>query len=586
MRRMPRWLFPILTTVLVTLVMAFDRGRTFELPVRDFAMRLMDDEPARATVVVAIDERSLKEIGPWPWDRGVLAEIVSRAADSGAKAVVLDILLAEERAGDEQLANAMKRIPTIAVSVLVEREQWIVPAPKLRAPAVVAHGNFELDHDGILRRFASTKQNRDNSYTALSIAAASILESANVPVGRSVAPAFRTAPREVPVVSATDVIWHRTPAGDLRNRLVFVGPTALGLGDRVLTPVSTPLAPDPGVTVHAAAAEALVRGERIRELPPIVSGIVAGVFVAGLLRTRALPRTRRIAIAAVLFMAVIAGGYLLLAILGIAVPFVVLMLTVSIAAAAHETTLMRASLEESGVQLEEIATRLAEQRAHDVESKRLLAHELKTPLASMRNLTQLLGDFELSANEQRRVAKLLQSEAGKLQSMVDALLDLERLPLRDFATSTRPTDLGELVRARVDVLRESAHRSVLATAPDGVIVQADPLLLERVVDNLVGNALKYTPAREPVEVTVQTTANSAILEVADRGPGIAAEDRERIFQRFFRGATAAGTEGLGLGLSLVAEVARWHGGTVAVDRAASGGALFRFELPLQKEGNA
>lgn len=581
---MSRWLAPILTAVLVTLLLAFDRGRTVELPVRDFAMRLMAGEPARSTIVVAIDERSLKEIGPWPWDRTVLAEIVARAAESQAKAVVLDILLAEARPGDEQLAREMQRIPTIAVSVLVEREQWMVPAPKLREAATVAHGNFELDHDGILRRFASTKQNRDNSYTALAIEAASILRAASVPVGRSVAPAFRTAPRDVPIASATDVLWHRTPAGDLRGRVVFIGPTALGLGDRVLTPVSSPLSPDPGVTVHAAATESLAHGQRIREVPPVVAGILAALAVAVLLRMRAHPRRKRLAFAAILFLAVVAGGYLLLSISGIAVPFVVLMLTVLIAAAATEATLMRASIAESGVRLEQIATRLAEQRAHEVESKRLLAHELKTPLASMRNLTQLLGDFELSAGEQRRVAKLLQTEAGKLQTMVDALLDLERLPLRDFQTSSKVTDLGELVRARVDVLRESADRPVIASVPDGVLVRADPLLLERVVDNLVGNAIKYTPRSEPIEVTVKQTKDGAVLEVADRGPGVAAEERARIFDRFFRGTTAAGTEGLGLGLSLVAEVARWHGGSVTVDGSPAGGATFRFILPVATGG--
>lgn len=582
---MPRRLLPILTAIVVTVVMAFDRGRIVELPVRDFAMRLMPRKPATSTVVIAIDERSLREIGPWPWDRGVLAEIVERVAESQARAVVLDILLADPRPGDENLAQAMKRVPTIAVSVLVEQEQWLVPAPKLREAAVVAHGNFELDHDGILRRFASTKQNHDNSYTALSIEAASIIAATPIPVGRSVAPAFRTAPRQVPVVSATDVLWRRTAAGDLRGRLVFIGPTALGLGDRVLTPVSTPLAPDPGVTVHAAAAEALVRGERIREVPPILCGVLAGAIVAGLLGTRQRPRRHRIAVVAVLLIAVIAGGYVLLALSGIAVPFVILMLTVVIAAAGVETTLMDTSLKESGVRLEQIATRLAEQRAHDVESKRILAHELKTPLASMRNLTQLLGDFELSASEQRRVARLLQSEAGKLQSMVDALLDLERLPLRDFRASSTITDLGELVRARIDMLRAGADRPLLASIPAGITVRADPMMIERVVDNLVGNAIKYTPAREPVDVTVSQTDGVAVLEVADRGPGIADEDRERIFDRFFRGSTAAGTEGLGLGLSLVAEVARWHGGSVAVERAEDGGAAFRFMLPAA-EGDA
>lgn len=580
---MLRRLLPVTTTIVVTLLMAFDRGPTLELPVRDLAMRSLPKKAAQATVVVAIDERSLREIGRWPWPRGVLAQLVDRAASAGAKAVVLDILLAEPSDGDEALAMAMKRVPTIAVSVLVEGEQWIVPAAKLRESAVVAHGNFELDHDGILRRFASTKQDRDRSYTALSIEAASILGATSIPVGRSVAPAFRTRPREIPQVSAADVLRGQN-ISKLRGRLVFVGPTALGLGDRVLTPVSTTRAPDAGVTVHAAAAEALLRNERIRDLPPIVSGLAAGLLVASILVARNRERRMRIGIAAALLIAVAIGGYWLLSISGIAVPFVILMLTVTLAAAGVETTLMGTSLKESGVRLEEIATRLAEQRAQDVESKRILAHELKTPLASMRNLTQLLGDFELSPNEQKRVARLLQSEAGKLQSMVDALLDLERLPLRDFRASSSVTDLGELVRARVDLLRASVARPVLISVSEDVFVRADPILIERVVDNLVGNAIKYAPAPQPIEVSVRQTSDVAILEVADRGPGIAAEERERIFQRFFRGATAAGTEGLGLGLSLVAEVARWHGGSVTVDRSAAGGAAFRFMLPVATGG--
>jgi signal transduction histidine kinase len=576
---MARWIIALATAIVVTLLLAFDIGRALELPVRDYALRRLPKHSARSTVVVAIDEPSLKEIGPWPWPRTVLAEIIDRAARAGAKAVILDILLTDPRPGDDALAESMRHIPTIAVSVLVEREQWLIPAPELRSAAVVAHGNFELDHDGILRRFASTKQNRDSSYAALSIEAASILTTTPIPVGRSVAPAFRTPPRGVPQVSATDVLWGRTPMSSLRNRLVFIGPTALGLGDRVLTPVSTPLAPDPGVTVHAAAAESLVEDERIHELPPIAGGGFAGLMVAAILGARESTRRSRLTRAVALVVTILAGGFALLAFSGIAIPFVVLVISVVLSSIATETSLMGRSLEQSSIRLEEIATRLAEQRAHDVESKRLLAHELKTPLASMRNLSQLLG-FDLTDGERRRVATLLQAEAGKLQSMVDALLDLERLPLRDFETSSTVTDLGELVSARIDVLRESADRPVIASAPSGLLVRADAILIERVVDNLVGNAIKYAPKPQPIAVTVRQTGDSAVLEVADRGPGIAAAEGERIFQRFFRGSTAAGTEGLGLGLSLVAEVARWHGGSVTVDRAEGGGALFRFVLPL------
>jgi signal transduction histidine kinase len=216
-------------------------------------------------------------------------------------------------------------------------------------------------------------------------------------------------------------------------------------------------------------------------------------------------------------------------------------------------------------------------RERDAESKRVLAHELKTPLASMRNLTQLLGLFELSDAERQRVTSLLAQEAGKLETMVGTLLDLERLPLRDFALSSSIVDLGALVAARVDFLRVSTDRTLLVTAEPGLLVRADAALIERVIDNLVGNALKYTSGS--ISVTVSRSGHDAVLQVEDRGPGIAEGDRVRIFERFVRGAAAAGTQGLGLGLSLVAEIARWHGGEAGIEAVPSGGSRFRVTLP-------
>src|SRR2546430_14150690 len=104
------------------------------------------------------------------------------------------------------------------------------------------------------------------------------------------------------------------------------------------------------------------------------------------------------------------------------------------------------------------------------------------------------------------------------------------------------------------------------------MVRTDAALVERVVDNLVGNALKY--AEGAIDVAVRQNGSGAVLEVADEGPGLSAADRERIFQRFFRGSSAAGTEGLGLGLSLVAEVAKWHGGGAPGGGNERGGPAF------------
>lgn len=540
-----------LTALVVTLLLALRALDAVELPLRDAAMRLLPRRAATESVIVAIDEESLKRIGAWPWPRATIASIVDRAREGGARGVVVDVLDPEPRDGDAELAAALRRVPSVMVAAMNDGA-WLLPAPPLRDAATLAHGNFELDHDGIARRVAATKQSGDRALAAICYDAAALVRGTPVPVGHVFRPAFRTAPAAMPVVSAASAFESR-----VKNKIVFIGPTAVALGDRVRTPVS---GPEPGVTVHAAATESLLRGEDVRELPPLFAGVVCGLAIFARKRTL----TAVLAAAAILL-----GGLALLA-NNVAIPFASLLLTTVI---ATTITALRTSRKAAS----DVATRLARFREAEAESKRVLAHELKTPLASMRGLTQLLAGFDLSDAERRRVTALLESEAGKLQSMVQGLLDLERLSIRDFA-ETKSVDLAALVAARVDFLRASTDRELRIAPATPVIVRADPILVERVVDNLVGNALKYTSGA--VRVAVRQHDGAAILEVEDRGEGIAGADRERIFQRFFRGPTAAGTQGLGLGLSLVAEVARWHGGNVTVERGSEGGSLFRVTFPL------
>ena len=414
----------------MTLLLAFDVVDPLELPARDLIVRRFPQQPAQHTIVVAIDEQSLREVGSWPWDRAKLATIVDRAADAGARGVILDILLAEPRSGDESLARAAKRLPVLAVAVVDDYGRWLVPQSPLAESVTAAHGNFEVDHDGILRRLSATKQSGDRSLTALSVEAASLVTGAPIPVGRSIAPAFQTRASAIPTISAADLL--RNPAKDLRGKLAFIGPTALALGDRVLTPTTRRHQPDPGVTVHAAATESIIRGDVITELPPIAAGVVAAIGIAAIL----IARRRRIA-ASIVIVAIVAGGIALLA-NGIAIPFITLVASAAIAVGVLETRIIIAALRSS-------EERYIDHRERDAESKRVLAHELKTPLASMRSLTQLMNGFDLSDAERKRVASLLQHEAGKLETMVGTLLDLERLPLRDFASSSNVIDLGELV---------------------------------------------------------------------------------------------------------------------------------------------
>ena len=596
-----RWVVVSALLVLLggTLFRLSDLAEAIELPLRDQALTALPRRPATATVVVAIDEPSLRVIGPWPWSRTRIAELVDGIRTRGARTVVLDTLLAEPREGDALLSAALHKIPALAVAVLKEDGAWLTPAPSLSG-ARYAHGNFELDHDGILRRFASTKQSADRSMIALSLAAAATVGPATVPVGRSLIPALRTSPGDIPRVSAQALLRGADDPSLLRDRIVFVGPTALALGDRVLTSVSRRL-PEPGVTVHAAATESILRGENVREISPVATGAWSALATGLIVGFR---RSRLAVIVAALFLAVaaIAGGITLLATRNVVIPFAQLILTIVLVAFVVEALRNILSLrrtheaarrmetglglspspsdDDVSIRLNQIATKLAAERARDIESKRVLAHELKTPLASMRGLTGLLAEFELTPAERRRVTTLLGHEAEKLQSMVTALLDLERLTMRDFAVETAVQDLAELSERRVEFLRAGTDRQLKIEASSAVPVRIDAQLIERVVDNLVGNALKYTPHESAVTVRVRATDEVAELAVEDRGPGIPAPERERIFQRFFRGTTAGGTEGLGLGLALVGEVARWHGGSVVVEEAEGGGARFRFILPL------
>ena len=138
---------------------------------------------------------------------------------------------------------------------------------------------------------------------------------------------------------------------------------------------------------------------------------------------------------------------------------------------------------------------------------------------------------------------------------------------------------GVAASRRAAALGAGASGRVSAAAEENVVVLGDEALLARVVDNLVGNALKFSPPGSPVRVGVARRGREALLTVADEGPGIPEAEREKVFARFTRGSGTGGVEGLGLGLSLVSEVVTWHRGRVAVRGTGGPGSLFEVVLP-------
>ncbi len=228
------------------------------------------------------------------------------------------------------------------------------------------------------------------------------------------------------------------------------------------------------------------------------------------------------------------------------------------------------------------AERDLERRRHEMQ--RLVSHELKTPLASISGLGEALERYQVTGEELRHIAALIRGEAGRLHEMVTVFLDLERLGAGQWEGTAETVDLSELVRRRVEVLgaaAESSGKNLVTHIDQGCHVRGVATLLERVVDNLVGNAIKYSFANADIEVAVRCAAETAGVEVGDQGPGIAPEALPRVFERFYRAPGAEGT-GAGLGLALVKEVVDWHGGCIEVDSEVGVGSRFVVTLPAAK----
>ena len=201
------------------------------------------------------------------------------------------------------------------------------------------------------------------------------------------------------------------------------------------------------------------------------------------------------------------------------------------------------------------------------------SHELRTPLTSMQTNIEVLKQQERLAPAQR--AQLfgdLEREAHEMRDLITGLLELAR---GDANLERRPVQLDELVESAVERARARFPDVRWEDELEPTSVAAVPERVERAVWNLLENAGKWNTNGDPVEVRLA----DGELSVRDHGPGIAAEDRERIFDRFYRATSARSLPGSGLGLAIVREVAEAHGGTVVAEEAPGGGALLRLRLP-------
>jgi len=219
------------------------------------------------------------------------------------------------------------------------------------------------------------------------------------------------------------------------------------------------------------------------------------------------------------------------------------------------------------------------------------SHELRTPLAVIRGTGEVaLAQAHTVAECKEAMGSMLE-DVDRLTGLVDTLLRLSHGDAGTIRLAREAHNLGELVKevtASLVILAEEKGQKLNINVSDDVYVIVDRLVLREAVSNIVDNAIKYSRRAVTIDVRVQSRDNHAVVEIVDEGPGIPAEHRQRIFDRFFRVDQARSRESGGTGLGLA--IAKWaveaNGGQIEVEDVPTGGSVFRITLPLRTPATA
>ena len=247
-------------------------------------------------------------------------------------------------------------------------------------------------------------------------------------------------------------------------------------------------------------------------------------------------------------------------------------------------------LERLGGQLEWLRQRLLDLAHERNRFLRHMSHELKTPLANIREGTDLLMDGavgELDSN-QREVAGILRENGIKLQRMIENLLSFSAWQTSSVGLETSEFRLRPVVKQVLEnqQLTLLSQRVRLDVQVEDVTLIADRSKLRLILENLVSNAVKYSPKGGTIYLRAHRAGDLLELDVADTGPGIPVEDRAHVFEAFYTGraAKSAAVKGTGIGLSVVLEFVSAHGGTIEIVDGEFPGAHFRISMPVQGSG--
>jgi signal transduction histidine kinase len=362
-------------------------------------------------------------------------------------------------------------------------------------------------------------------------------------------------------------------AGEIRGRTAFIGVTALDAArDRIVNPYGVNL---PGVEEHVHAFETLARGDF---LTPAKEGTL--LLVCGLLAVAAgLIFAFLSGYAAYAAGAALIGVAMYLPIIlfnrGIVLPYsspVLVAWLCSLGAATYQHFFVRRQLAVS-----------ESEKSRYQQAIHWAAHEMRTPLTAIQGSSEIMAKYNLPEAKQHQLSEMINSESKRLSRIIQTFLDVERLADGQMELKREPFSAASILETcfqRALPLAERKRISISLDAQTDATITGDRELMEYALYNLMTNAVKYSPAQTQVSVSSSNGSGEVRLAVRDQGIGMDAKEQKKVFQKFYRtkSAEASGEVGTGIGLSIVEQIVKHHGGRIELTSAPGEGSCFTIVL--------
>ena len=545
----------------------------------------------KQVVLIKIDQSDWKswsgrkESGPLTdasfWRPGAWNELLGRVLEQNPKVIGVTFYF-----------NPQLPKPTPNLSALYDpRVQWAAQLDnegRLAAPLMAGAYNHNVglvslreDEDHVLRRFYYP--NFPGASLALKVAEFDdpTMADSNPPDNEARLIDFRGPATIFTSISALNVLRGRVPPDFFTDKIILIGSDSLPT-------FQTPMGKMSRADVLAQVVDNMVAHRWIRRLPPLASSLyllLVLLLSVGIITSYPSP-------VAVVFLLWLALGSLSLsvwtfdtfnvwvpALSAIAVLFVSYIIFIGYQLSIKENETWR--LEREKQLLSEV-----DQLRNNFVS--LISHDLKTPIAKIQAICDRLMTGHVALDVREGLSALRQ-ESMELHRYIQSILQISRLESNKVQLRKEPTDLNEVVEKVITQIRPLAvdkQQKLSSQLEPMFSIEVDGVLIQEVVLNLIENAVKYTPVDGEIEVQTREVDDKVIFSVRDTGPGIPAQDREHLFEKFYRGqAHQSETKGTGLGLFLVKYFIELHGGEVFLESELKIGTRIGFVLPLVAEEN-